>query len=434
VFGCPLWSVAQGPAEVLTLDAAIARAVDANRGARIAELDEAHASDAIAAIRTERLPKFDLKALTGGVLTPLAFSFSQGAFGTFPATGPIPFADLSVDSPRGLGAGVFFTAIQPLTQLRSVAVGERLMALGRDIAAEKRRAVRLAVVADVKRAYYGLRQVHAGLTAFGEAEKQLEELDRVVRGYVEQELALPADHLAVRTERARVEQSVLGLRNTEATLKERINLLLGRDLATPFAITDEFPAAPESYELGAIVDRAKAARPAVREAALNVERALQDARLTERQRWPDIGVGFSFVRLLNVEVLPQTFAAAGVVGSWEPFDWGRRGIERAGKARTIEQARLGLQEAEALVTLDVHVRFRAVHEAESALKLAGLTRDTAVERLRVVTDQYAVEAILLKDVLEAQTALARATSEYQQAIAAFWTARADLEEAVGDDG
>jgi outer membrane protein TolC len=35
-------------------------------------------------------------------------------------------------------------------------------------------------------------------------------------------------------------------------------------------------------------------------------------------------------------------------------------------------------------------------------------------------------------VLEAQTAMARATQEYEQALGAFWTARADLEQAIGD--
>ena len=75
-------------------------AVASNRPARIAAMDEARAQDALTSLRTERLPKFDLKFLEGGILSPIAFSFRQGAFGTFPATGPIPFADLSVESPR----------------------------------------------------------------------------------------------------------------------------------------------------------------------------------------------------------------------------------------------------------------------------------------------------------------------------------------------
>jgi outer membrane protein TolC len=153
--------------------------------------------------------------------------------------------------------------------------------------------------------------------------------------------------------------------------------------------------------------------------------------LTERKRVPDVGVAFAFARLFNVEVIPETIAAAGVLVSWEPFDWGRRKLERIGKARTLEQARLAEQEAVSLVTLDVNAKHRKVQETRSALELADLARQTASERLRVATERYRVEAALLKDVLEAQTAVARATQEYQQALGAFWTARADLDEAVG---
>lgn len=417
---------------VLTLDDAVDMALAANRRAQVAALDEARARDDVAALRTERLPKFDVKVLEGGVLSPIAWSFREGVFGTYPGTGPIPFTDITVDSPRSLMSGMLFTAVQPITQLGQVAVGERLLSLGRDIAAEKTREARLGIAADVKRTYYGLQQVAAGLAAAREALAQLDELERVVRGYVEREVALPGDHLAVRTERARVDQTMLALRNLQATLRERLNLLLGRDLTTDVQVSDGFPAMPAEADLPAAVARARAARPAIREAALNVQRAGEDVRLTERKRLPDVGLAFTFTRLFNVEVVPETIAAAGLLVSWEPFDWGRRRLERAAKARTLEQARLGLKEAEDAVALDVRAKFRTVGEARAALQVVDLQRQTASERLRVATDRYRVEAALLKDVLEAQTALARATQEYQQALGAFWTARADLEEAIGE--
>ena len=426
-------AAAQPPApDILTLDRALELAMATNRRAQVAALDEAKAGNEVAALRTQRLPRFDLKVLEGGILTPIAFSFTQGAFGTFPATGPIPFSDLTVDSPRTLSTGVLMTAVQPLTQLRSIAVGEKLLGLARDVTTEKTRALKVSLAADVKRAYYGLQQVAAGMNATRTALAQLEELERVVREYVDREVALPADLLAVRTERARADQGLLVLRNLEATLKERINLLIGRDLATPFTVAADLPALPAEPATAGALERAKASRPALREAALNVQRAEEDLRLTERKRLPDVAVAVTFVRLFNVQVIPQTVAAAGVVMSWEPFDWGRRTLERSTKARTLEQARLGLQEAEALVTLDVHAKSRKLAETHDALRVADLTRQTASERLRVTTDRFKVEAALLKDVLEAQTAIGRATQEYQQALAAFWTARADLDEAIGD--
>lgn len=423
---------AQTPADVLTLDRAIDIAVAFNRPMKMSRIEEQRAVDDIAALRTRRWPAFDLRTMSGGFLTPLQFSFSQGAFGTFPATGPIPFADVSIDSPRQLSTAVLFTAVQPITQLRKISQGETLLKLGAAVAAVQTDKRRQELIADVRRVYYGLHQAGAGLVATREALTQLEELDRVVTGYVESGVALPRDRLSVRTERAKAMSELLRLGHLQATLSERLNLLLGRDLATPFVVTELPAAAMDDRDLDGAVARAKAAHPSVREADLNVQRAAQDLRLKAMDRMPDVGVSFTYIRLLNVAVLPQTVAAASLVLSWEPFDWGRRRDETSARGRTLEQARIGSQEAQAIVELNVRAKFRAVLEAQEALAVAQLARQTAAEEVRVMTDRYRAEAALLKDVLAAQTATAMAMLAHQQALGTFWTARAELDQAVGE--
>jgi len=424
---------AQSTGEVLTLDRAVELALASNRSLQVAALEPRRVADDIAALRSRRYPALDVKLFTGAFLTPVQFTFKQGAFGTFPATGPIPFTDLSVDSPRRLGTALFFSAIQPVTQLKKISRGETLLQLGGTLADEKVRGQRQQLVGDVRRAYYGLQQTAAGLVALTEAATQLDELDRVVARYVEQEVALPADHLAVRTERARTDREALVLRNLQATLTERINQLIGRDLATPFTIAPVATAAVDDRAIDAAVASARASRPAIREAQINEQRAAADLALHSLDRYPDVSVGFGMLHLANVEVLPRTVAAAAAIVSWEPWDWGRRSHEADARGRTLEQARLGVQEALSLVELDVRSKGRAVTEARAALTVADLARQTAAERLRVVTDRYRLEAALLRDVLEAQTKMAVAVQQYQQALGTFWTARADFDQAVGEE-
>ncbi len=425
---------AQAPAsgEVLTLDHAIELALLGNREVQMAGLDEGRAADDLASLRTKRRPVVDLKTLEGGFLSPVQFSFRQGAFGSFPATGPIPLADLTVDSPRQLSTAVMVTAVQPLTQLRKISQGETLLKLGGDLAVEKTRERRQAIVADVRRTYYGLQQARAGAVALREGLTELEELERVVRQYVAQEAALPADQMAVAAERARVDRDLLVVGNLEATLTERMNLLLGRDLATPFTVTEAIPADAPGGTLAEAVARAATARSAIRQAELNVRRAAEDLRLKRMDRLPDVSVGVAYLRLFNVDVVPRNVAAASLILSWQPFDWGRTRHETDARARTLEQARLGVQQARSLVELDVRAKYRALAEARETLRFTTRARETAAERLRVATDRYRAEAALLKDVLAARTAVAQATQEYQQALGTFWSARAELDQAIGD--
>jgi outer membrane protein TolC len=48
-------------------------------------------------------------------------------------------------------------------------------------------------------------------------------------------------------------------------------------------------------------------------------------------------------------------------------------------------------------------------------------------------NKYEVQAALLSDVLQVQTSVVETDHQYQQALVAFWTARAEFEKALGED-
>jgi outer membrane protein TolC len=62
-----------------------------------------------------------------------------------------------------------------------------------------------------------------------------------------------------------------------------------------------------------------------------------------------------------------------------------------------------------------------------------LAQEAAMENLRVVKNKYVVQAVLVKDVLQAQVSLEQSNAEYQQSLTSFWNARADFERALGED-
>jgi outer membrane protein TolC len=53
--------------------------------------------------------------------------------------------------------------------------------------------------------------------------------------------------------------------------------------------------------------------------------------------------------------------------------------------------------------------------------------------LRVSVNKYKLQAALLSDALQTQATLADADYQYQQAVLAFWKAKADYEKAIGGD-
>jgi len=60
-------------------------------------------------------------------------------------------------------------------------------------------------------------------------------------------------------------------------------------------------------------------------------------------------------------------------------------------------------------------------------------RTSTREKLREVTEMYGQKTKLLHDVLEQQASVEKANSDYSEAVASFWSAKAKLEKAMGEE-
>src|SRR5262245_41859717 len=85
---CQLASSPRG--EVLTLEQAVALAVQNNVKVKNAALTVGQSEAKLTAVRTERLPNLKLVLSESHLLSPIDLTFKEGAFGTFPGIGPIP--------------------------------------------------------------------------------------------------------------------------------------------------------------------------------------------------------------------------------------------------------------------------------------------------------------------------------------------------------
>jgi outer membrane protein TolC len=131
--------------------------------------------------------------------------------------------------------------------------------------------------------------------------------------------------------------------------------------------------------------------------------------------------------------IPKNFASAGVSVNWEVFDWGRKKHQLDEKQKTIEQANNSLRNAENTVMIEVGAKMRDLQQAAQTLRVAQLRQETARENMRVSLDKYKLVATLFSNVLQTQATLADADYEYQKALLAFWTARAEYEKAIAAD-
>jgi outer membrane protein TolC len=333
--------------------------------------------------------------------------------------------------PTGLLVG---RVTQPLTALIRIRRSLQALQTGVRLADEQTRAERQRVVREVKRVYYGLQQIESSLRSVRQTADLYQEIEELTSRYVVQQVALKVDLLQTQTRLARTQQTETDLKNQQAAAREQLNQLLGRDVLTDFEVQ---PVLEVSADVPALEEsrlRAFRDRPEIRQANLRQVQAEQDLRAKKAEYIPEIAAEFNTLAFMNWgRYMPTQSMSIGVSLTWEPFDWGRRKHEAAEKQRTVEQARIGRREAESLVLVDINDKYRQLKHRRAELRVARLSQETALENVRVTKIRYSVQAVLVKDVLQAQASLEDSNTEYQQALTSFWNARADFERALGED-
>ena len=117
---------------------------------------------------------------------------------------------------------------------------------------------------------------------------------------------------------------------------------------------------------------------------------------------------------------------------WEVFDWGRKRQEMNAKRRTASQARVAEEALDRRIRVEAAQAVRQCVEAAQRVRVSTLTQLAAREDLREQQSALAREAVLLKNVLQSQTVLAEADDEQRRALAAYWSARAELKRVLGE--
>jgi outer membrane protein TolC len=417
----------------LTLDEAIAIAINNNRDITSAAHSVANADLAIETAKSYRLPQFSVEMLSGQSLTEVGVDFPAGAFGVFEGLGPVPAVNTTVTSPRRPMVFAQASVAQPITQLIKTNLNVKATAIGRDIEQERRRQTIQTTAANVRKAYYALLQVDASLRAAETVLDASRALDTVVGERVVQRVALKGDGLQSQLHVAEAVQERLTLQNTRAEREEQFNLLLGRDPSTPVVVVPVPIVDPSKIDLQTVIAEAVERRADVRAARLRVDQAELQQRVTNAGRIPEVSVALSYQSFFNTDLLPRNQTSVGLQVKWEPWDWGRRQREARERGNDIEQAKLSLRQLEDKVRIEVAKSYRDIQQARGQVLLARASQEVAHDHVRVTTERIKVAAALPVDGLSADRELAESAAREQDALSGYWAARAAYEQAIGED-
>jgi outer membrane protein TolC len=418
----------------LTLEQAVELAVANNSSLKTASLETQRAADDLAANRTRRFAGTQITALGAQLVTKPSVTFPAGSLGVYSATGPIPSTDKKIEIARKPAGTVNVSIAQPLSTQYQLHLQLKALALGLEGTRQDQEKTRLEVVDQVRRAYYTVAQAQSALDSFQASLPYYQESHRLALENRGKETILESNLLNAESQLLKIQNAISDANDRTATAIERLNDLMGRDIHTQFRVAPISDADTDLVTLETMEAHALQNRPDVKKAKLQVRQADYDARAKKAEYIPDVSLAFSYYTTANFEnVLPSNIGTVGLLLRWEPWDWGRKRQEYAEKRVKEEQAKVGVDATERTVLLEVRNACRQLENARRQLALSDVNERAARQKLKEVQVQVKREAALTSDLFQGQSDLASADSQQQQALAAFWKARADLKKTIGEE-
>jgi outer membrane protein TolC len=419
---------------VLTLDQAIQQAVTNNSALKTASLETLRAADDLAANRTRRFANTQIIALGGQLLTKPSVTFQQGSLGVYPTTGPIPATNQTINVARKPAGTLFASITQPLSTQYRLHLQLKALSLGLQATQQEQEKTRLEVIDQVRRAYYAVVQAQSGLDSLEASLPYYRESKRLASENLRRETILESDLLGADAQLLKTQNAVSDAKDQFAAASEKLNDLIGRDIHVQFRVVSLNDADTEIEMPASLEATALQNRPELKKAKLQVKQADYDARAKKAEYIPDVSLAFNYYTTANLQnALPSNIAVVGLQLTWEPWDWGRRKQEIAEKLVKEEQAKVAVNSTERAVLLEVRNAWRQLENTRRQLQLSDATELAARQRLKEVQEQVKREAVLTRVLFSTQSDLASADSRQQQALAAFWQARADLKKAIGEE-
>jgi outer membrane protein TolC len=417
----------------LTLEEAVEQAVANNSSLKNARIETRRTADDLAANRTRRFANTEITALGAQLVTKPSITFPAGSLGVYSATGPIPATNQKIEIARKPAGTVNVSVAQPLSTQYQLHLQLKALELGLEGTRQDQEKTRLEVVDRVRRAYYSVVEAQSALDSFQASLPYYQESHRLALENNRKETILQSELLNSDAQLLKIQNAISDASDRVASASEQLNDLMGRDIHTQFRVAaigeaDTDLATPEAMEAQALHNR-----PDVKKAMLQVQQAAYDARAKKAEYIPEVSLAFDYYTTANFEnVLPSNLGTVGLSLRWEPWDWGRRHREYQEKRAKEEQAKVGVDATQRAVLLEVRNACRQLENTHRQLTLSDASQRAARQKLIEVQEQVKREAALSRDLFQAQSYLASADSQQQQALAAFWKARADLKKAIGE--
>ena len=330
-----------------------------------------------------------------------------------------------------------FTATQPLFTGFALLSSYQLAKLGIDQSEMELELEKLDLALKVKYAYFGILKAEKALAVARMAVESLEAHVKVARSFYKVGMIPINDLLKAEVELGNAQYDLVRAQNADRLSRSAFNIVLSRPVNAPVNVKDVLGYKPRKGVFEEYLETALENRPEMKVLEINILQTDQDIRLARSGFYPEIGLEFDYIKegddpdVSGSPFHDSSSWQAMAVASWNFWEWGKTHYsvkEKKAFKRELIQTKMGLQDS---IRLELKEAMLSLDEARENIPTTKKAVEQAEENLRVSEERYKAQVTTSTEVLDAQTLLTQARTNYYNAIYDEKLARAKLMRALG---
>ena len=386
-----------------------------------------------------------MEALTG-FLPKLSTSYSysrlnEAPFSRFQGLPPGPMETMNgVEIPVGTDDNYNWVieAKQPLFAGGAILANYQANSIGEEAARLEETAKIQDVVQEVKITYFNILRAQRIQDAARQSVEMLKAHRGVAENYFTVGMIPKNDLLYAEVELANGNQALVRAQNAVELAKSRFNTILKRDIFTPVEVVDILTYQPLKQSFEECLNIARQSRPEIKTSSLKAQQAGKLVLISQSEYYPALSLVGNYTRFGDeASVKGSNFKDAEswyvmAVANWNFWEWGRTKFRvdssRARENQAIEASR----ELNDQITLEIKNAYLMLQETESQIVVWQKVIEQAEENFRISEERYKEQIATSTEVLDAQTLLTKAKSEYANALGDYNINYAKLQRAMGN--
>ena len=328
-------------------------------------------------------------------------------------------------------------AKQPLFAGGGILANYQASKIGEDAAMLEQTAKYQDVVQEVKIAYFDILRAQKIQETARQSVEMLTAHRDVAQNYFKVGMIPKNDLLHAEVELANGKQSLIRAQNAVELAKARFNTILKQKIFTPIEVVDILTYHPLNQSFEECLTIAQQQRPELKISALRAQQAGMLVRVAQSDYLPNLSVVGNYSRYGdNPSVAGSDFKDAEswylmAVVSWNFWEWGKTKF-RVDASRARENQAIGTaRELSDQITLEIKNAYLILQETEKQIAVWQQVIEQAEENFRISEERYKERVATSTEVLDAQTLLTKAKSEYANALGDYNISYAKLQRAMG---